>query len=226
MENEQVMKLELSIPENNLSPLSLSPKLNKFDDNKKRKKRKKRKKCSEISRADTCSIDPTFGSVSSIGSYAIRENARIALTERCNNAFIRKFDWLWKTDYNFEVVNYTRCYAKVIISSVCLNIDKLSLTGGSAFGFNVEFDHKKKSTEKTLNSVGSGGNRAFLPVRSSVCYLTILLIDPSQYITCHDDITKWRKSEYNLPVSTSKYARFNILRNEEFLCPSVRKHWI
>ena len=85
MENEQVMKLELSIPENNLSPLSLSPKLNKFDDNKKRKKRKKRKKCSEISRADTCSIDPTFGSVSSIGSYAIRENAR-ALTERCNNA--------------------------------------------------------------------------------------------------------------------------------------------
>ena len=112
-----------------MSPLSLSPKLNKFDDNKKRKKRKKRKKCSEISRTDTCSIDPTFGSVSSIGSYAIRENAR-ALTERCNNAFIRKFDWLWKTDYNFEVVNYTRCYAKVIISSVCLNIDKLSLTGG------------------------------------------------------------------------------------------------
>ena len=200
---------------------------------KKKKKKSKRTKTKQkmmrkksISTIETVSVDTLFGSVSSAETQLLRKNVIALHLRNDTNNFTQHFDWLWTTDYNFEVYNYTRCIAQIILSSTEVNTENLSLSGGTTFGMQVGFNHQQKTSEKILDKVNgsSEAHHYVIPVRTNMCYLTVSLIKPEDFYQNRNDPSKWACSVKNMQVNTSKYGRYNILRDEEYLVGGI-KQW-
>lgn len=200
---------------------------------KKKKKKSKRTKIKQkmmrkksFSTLETVSVDTLFGTVSSAETQLLRQTAHALHLRSDTNKFTQHFDWLWTTDYNFEVYNYTRCIAQIILSSTEVNTENLSLSGGTTFGMQVGFNHQQKTSEKILDKINgsSEAHHYVIPVRTNTCYLTVLLIKPEEFYQHRNDPSKWAHSVTNMQVNTSKYGRYNILRDEEFLVGGI-KEW-
>lgn len=211
-----------------------------YSQKKKKKKRKEKKSAKSkrtktknkmmrrqsISTLETVSVDTLFGTVSSAETQLLRQTAHALHLRSDTNKFTQHFDWLWTTDYNFEVYNYTRCIAQIILSSTEVNTENLSLSGGTTFGMQVGFNHQQKTSEKILDKINgsSEAHHYVIPVRTNMCYLTVLLIKPEEFYQHRNDPSKWAHSVTNMQVNTSKYGRYNILRDEEFVVGGI-KEW-
>ena len=90
----------------------------------------------------------------------------------------------------------------------------------------VGFNHQQKTSEKILDKINgsSEAHHYVIPVRTNMCYLTVLLIKPEEFYQHRNDPSKWAHSVTNMQVNTSKYGRYNILRDEEFLVGGI-KEW-
>ena len=69
-----------------------------------------------------------------------------------------------------------------------------------------------------------GAHHSVIPVRTNTCYLTVLLIEPEKFSQYRNDVSMWVSSITNMQINTSKYGRYNILRNQEFLL-NMKQEW-
>ncbi len=218
--------MEIVTDMSNESQSQEKKKKKKTTKSKRKKTKQKMMRRQSISTLETVSVDTLFGSVSSAETQILRQTVRELHLRNDTNHFTEQFDWLWTTDYNFEVYNYTRCIAQIILSSSELNMGTLSLSGGTTFGMQVGFNHDKKTSEKILDKVNGapGAHHSVIPVRTNTCYLTVLLIEPEKFSQYRNDLSMWVSSTTNMQINTSKYGRYNILRNQEFLL-NMRQEW-
>jgi hypothetical protein len=218
--------LEFSSDLSNESQSQKKKKKKKTTKSKRTKTKQKLMRKQSISTLETVSVDTLFGTVSSAETQLLRQTAHALHLRSDTNKFTQHFDWLWTTDYNFEVYNYTRCIAQIILSSTEVNTENLSLSGGTTFGMQVGFNHQQKTSEKILDKINgsSEAHHYVIPVRTNMCYLTVLLIKPEEFYQHRNDPSKWAHSVTNMQVNTSKYGRYNILRDEEFLVGGI-KEW-